>query len=342
VFFIKKDRLRINLILAVLYTSFNTSAQTVTNGNFTSGGAGWGCAPETNPESVYGGPGSNRVAEVDIEAGLCQTISGFTIGSLYQITFDCSRRTTCGPATQTLDFGIDGGALPTENISSTGAFSFTVEVFDFTATATSHTIDFNGTSAGTCGLIIDNIVISLVSALPIELLNFNASPINNEIVQLKWQTASENNNDYFTIERSENGTTWEEAALVDGAGNSSSILSYSASDSHPYIGISYYRLKQTDFDGQFEYSEIRSVNIERLENSQIEMYPNPIKNQITIHANSTELAEITIYNALGQDITLLALKIENGSSKLVLDVSSLSSGIYYIKTKTTTTKVYKE
>ena len=342
ILFTKKDILRINLILAMLFVSSSISAQTVTNGTFTSGTAGWGCSPETNPESVYGGTGSSRVAEIDAVAGLCQTISGFTIGSLYQISFDCSRRTNCGPATQTLDFGIDGGALVTQNISRTGAFNFTAEIFNFTATATSHTIDFNGTSAGTCGLIIDNIVISLVSALPIELLNFNASPINNEIVQLKWQTASENNNDYFTIERSKNGTTWEQVALVDGAGNSSSLLSYSISDSHLYIGISYYRLKQTDFDGQFEYSEIRSVNIERLENSQIEMYPNPVKNQITIFANSTELAEITIYNALGQDVTLLALKIEKSSRKLVLDVSSLSSGIYYIKTKTTANKVYKQ
>lgn len=338
----KNYRLSVILIAAILFVSSNISAQTVTNGAFTSATAGWGCSPETYPESVYGGTGSNRVAEVDAAAGLCQTISGFTIGSLYQITFDCSRRTSCGPATQTLDFGIDGGALATQNISRTGVFNFTAEIFNFTATATSHTIDFNGTSAGGCGLIIDNIVVSLVSALPIELLNFNASPINNEIVQLQWQTASENNNDYFTIERSKNGTTWEELALVDGAGNSSSLLSYSTSDTRPYIGISYYRLKQTDFDGQFEYSEIRSINIERLENSQIEMYPNPFKNQITILANSTELAEITIYNALGQDVTLLALKIEQFSGKLVLDVSSLSSGIYYVKTKTTANKVYKQ
>ena len=338
----KKDRLRINLILAMLFVSSNISAQTVTNGAFTSATSGWGCSPETNPESVYGGTGSNRVAEVDAAAGLCQTISGFTIGSLYQITFDCSRRTSCGPATQTLDFGIDGGALATQNISRTGAFNFTAEIFSFTATATSHTIDFNGTSAGTCGLIIDNIVISLVSALPIELLNFNASPITNEIVLLKWQTASETNNDYFTIERSQNGTTWQEIASLDGAGSSSTLLSYSATDNYPYIGISYYRLKQTDFDGQFEYSEIRSVNIERLENSQIELYPNPTSNQITIYANSTELAEITIYNALGQDVTLLTLKIEKDSNQLVLDFSSLSSGIYYIKTKTTANKVYKQ
>lgn len=341
ILYTKKDRLRIVLILVMLFVSSTITAQTVTNGNFTSGGTGWGCSPETNPESVYGGSGSNRVAEVDAAAALCQTIPGFTIGSLYQITFLCSRRTSCGPATQTLDFNIDGGALPTQSISRTGVFNFTTEIFNFTATATSHTIDFDGTSAGTCGLIIDDIVISLVSALPIELLNFNAFPINNEIVQLSWKTASEMNNDYFTIERSKNGNSWEEIVTLDGAGNSSSLLSYSTNDNHPYMGISYYRLKQTDFDAQFEYSDIRSLNIERLGNSQTEMYPNPVNNQITIHANPSDLKEITIYNALGQDVTLLARKIEKEDGKLVLDFSNLGSGIYYIKTKTTTKKVHK-
>jgi hypothetical protein len=331
----KNYRLSVILIAAILFVSSNISAQTVTNGAFTSATAGWGCSPETYPESVYGGTGSNRVAEVDSAAGLCQTISGFTIGSLYQITFDCSRRTSCGPATQTLDFGIDGGALATQNISRTGVFNFTAEIFNFTATATSHTIDFNGTSAGTCGLIIDNIVVSLVSALPIELLNFNASPINNEIVQLQWQTASENNNDYFTIERSKNGTTWEELALVDGAGNSSSLLSYSTSDTRPYIGISYYRLKQTDFDGQFEYSAIKSVNLKKLSGESVEIYPNPTDNQITITGNINELSEIRIFNLLGQDVTNLTTINHINKSKVTIDLSQLTKGMYYIKTRTT-------
>lgn len=157
-----KNRLILNLFLAMLFVSSNISAQTVTNGTFTSGSTGWGCSPETNPQSVYGGggpSGSNRVAEVDSKAGLCQTISGFTIGSVYNVTFDCSKRVPCGPPIQTLDFSIDGGALAPQNITRTGTFGFTAETFNFTATATSHTIDFNGT----CGLIIDNIVISQLS-----------------------------------------------------------------------------------------------------------------------------------------------------------------------------------
>ena len=338
-----KYRLRINLVLAVLFVISNINAQSVTNGEFTSASSGWSCSPETNPESIYGGNGSNTVAEVDAAAGLCQTISGFTVGSLYKITFDCSRRTSCGPATQTLDFGIDGGALATQTVSRTGAFNLTAEFFSFTATATSHTIDFNGTSAGTCGLIIDNIVISLVSVLPVELLSFNASPMNNEIVQLKWQTASETNNDYFTLERSQNGTAWEEVSSLDGAGNSSALLSYSATDSYPYTGISYYRLKQTDFNGQFEYSQIRSVRIDQSDNSTIEIYPNPTKNNIIVSGNISELEQIKVYNSLGQDVSaFVSITGNNELEATVVDLSKLIAGIYYLKTKTTSNMIYKQ
>ena len=176
--------------------------------------------------------------------------------------------------------------------------------------------------------------------LPIELLNFSAVPINNELVKLNWQTGAEINNDYFTIERSRNGDKWQEISRVDGAANASSLISYSVTDKHPYTGVSYYRLKQTDFDGKFENSEIKSVNINSKNNFQI--FPNPTNNQITILGKQVELREIVIYNTLGQDVTSLTQKIVKNGEQLVIDLSKLSSGVYYIKTKTTSNKVYKQ
>lgn len=95
-------------------------------------------------------------------------------------------------------------------------------------------------------------------ALPIELISFDAS-LNNNNVDLYWATASEYNNDFFTIERSTDGLNWEHVTIVSGAGNSTQRLDYYIQDSRPLSGISYYRLKQTDFDGAFEYSNIVSV-----------------------------------------------------------------------------------
>ena len=96
------------------------------------------------------------------------------------------------------------------------------------------------------------------TALPIELLYFNATP-NQSVVDLTWATASELNNDFFTVERSIDGLTWENVVTVNGAGTTTQRNNYSAVDTRPVAGLSYYRLKQTDFDGAFTYSEIRSV-----------------------------------------------------------------------------------
>lgn len=95
--------------------------------------------------------------------------------------------------------------------------------------------------------------------LPIELLHFSAQPANGEIV-VEWSTAAEINNDFFTIERSTDGNSWEPLAFVNGAGNTNYVIDYTYTDSNPIEGVSYYRLKQTDFDGQYEYFAPVAVN----------------------------------------------------------------------------------
>jgi hypothetical protein len=93
---------------------------------------------------------------------------------------------------------------------------------------------------------------------PIELISFAAFP-HSEGVQLEWITASELNNDYFTIERSQSGEGFEPVNTVRGAGTKSNQSKYSLLDSNPLAGTSYYRLKQTDFDGKSTYSDLVEV-----------------------------------------------------------------------------------
>jgi hypothetical protein len=97
--------------------------------------------------------------------------------------------------------------------------------------------------------------------LPIELTKFSAQLIKNHVLLL-WQTATEINNDYFEVERSVDGFEWEIIDRVKGAGNSNIILNYTSVDKYPKTGVSYYRLKQTDYDGTFAYSKIESINYE--------------------------------------------------------------------------------
>ena len=95
-------------------------------------------------------------------------------------------------------------------------------------------------------------------ALPIELLSFTGEQHNENNI-LKWITASETNNDYFTVERSFDAINFEEVGIVDGAGNSISTLNYSLIDNRPFDGVTYYRLTQTDFDGNHQSFGLISV-----------------------------------------------------------------------------------
>ncbi len=327
------------LFIVVLIANTKTVAQNFTNGNFNSQASGWGCNPEANNvERTYGGSSTtNRVAEVDASAGLCQTVSGFTVGYIYTLSLDVSRRTNCGPTYQAMSVTISNGALSTSVSRNGGGFAFTKETFAFTATSTSHTFTFAGTTTGTCGLIVDNISLAF-TALPVELVSFSCKEIAHSAL-IEWETASELDNDYFSIERSRNSIDWETLALVGGAGTSNHQINYSYADENPLSGQSYYRLKQTDYNGEFSYSDIESVNFDP--STQIKIYPNPTVNYITIEWNTIEEPEYNISNLFGENLTdQIASNFLNGKTQL--DLSSLRAGIYIITTKVNTYKVYKQ
>lgn len=110
--------------------------------------------------------------------------------------------------------------------------------------------------------------------LPIELVSFNGS-YEQPVVVLDWKTASELNNDYFTIERSASGVQFEELGKVPGAGTTSQPRSYSFVDASPFPKQTYYRLKQTDYNGASEYSEIIRVETSQDKERKMSVYPNP-------------------------------------------------------------------
>lgn len=125
------------------------------------------------------------------------------------------------------------------------------------------------------------------TTLPISLLSFDATANQNQ-VNLSWATASEKNNDFFTIERTVDGIDFEEVGKVAGQGNSSLKNEYTFSDTRPKNGISYYRLKQTDYNGESEYFEVKSVNIQKGDFVS-NVYPNPaVMNRTTVFVEKNE------------------------------------------------------
>lgn len=326
--------------LAIIITALTNSAysQTITNGNFNSSATGWGCSPEAIYfETTYGGSnGSNRVAEVDQEAGLCQTVSGFNIGALYRLTFSLSRRTTCGPTLQSMNVTVSGGAASQAFSRNGNGFGFSTETIIFTATSTSHTITFTSTITGTCGLIVDNIGVSVVSNLPVEWVDLKAVLQKDHSVQTMWTTESEANSDFFTVEKSTDGDNWAEVATTEAAGMSTERLDYAVTDPQPFSGLSYYRVKQTDRDGNFSYSGIVSV-FNDASQEEISVFPNPSDAEITI----TGIGEnFRFVDSFGKEVQCLL--ISGAQEKNIrLDISQLQKGIYYLISPAGTVPVYR-
>lgn len=133
--------------------------------------------------------------------------------------------------------------------------------------------------------------------LPVELLYFN-SRIEGDYVELIWSTASELNNDYFTLERSRNGKIFELLSNIGGNGTTSISSNYSYIDKDPYLGLSYYRLTQTDYDGQTEVFPIISVLHNPSEN-EFSVTPNPLKsNLVNIKSSGFDKDEMTELNII--------------------------------------------
>lgn len=177
--------------------------------------------------------------------------------------------------------------------------------------------------------------------LPIELLDFNAAACGSK-VKLDWSTATEVNNDYFTVERSLDALNFSAIGVVDGAGNSTSTRFYELMDNEPYGGTSYYRLKQMDFDGNYSYSNIEAVNLSGMDI--IQVFPNPASNEVKFLLGSSEKVDITIdiYDMLGRTVYRDTKHIEDDLTIYSVDVDRYPAGVYMICVSTNDKKVFTQ
>jgi len=169
--------------------------------------------------------------------------------------------------------------------------------------------------------------------LPVDLLYFNAKA-NSKAVALEWETASEINNDYFEVLRSEDGESFEHVEQVIGQGTKSTNTRYLEEDAKPLPGVSYYKLKQVDFDGKFTFSETKSVRFEDL-NIFFNIYPNPTSGEeININLKSENIqgsVTIEIQNIQGRKLFDETFRVDSDSDTfltLYLSQMRLSPGPY--------------
>ncbi len=173
--------------------------------------------------------------------------------------------------------------------------------------------------------------------IPVELTSFAASVING-MIYLNWQTATETNNAGFEIQRSSEKSNWTEIGFVTGNGTTAEIQNYSYTDQKPNNGVNYYRLKQIDYDGSYEYSKVIEVDLTVPQQFVLEQnYPNPFNPVTMINYQLPENSFVTlkIYDLIGNLVTALVNEEQSaGRYALPFDASGLASGFYFYTIKT--------
>lgn len=176
--------------------------------------------------------------------------------------------------------------------------------------------------------VFDNLFVAEIepTALPIELLDIQLTNNLDGTVDLHWSTASEINNEWFEIQRSRDGQNWIELTTMLGAGNSVQVLRYTFTDENPLPGISYYRLKQIDYDGQFTFSPV--IANKSAQREQVVVYPNPTRDLLYVKNVQSNLQSAQLIGPSGQATTVPV--VQSGPQRWQMNLTSLPSGIYFL------------
>ncbi len=276
-----------------------------------------------------------NVASDDYDFALYQSSSCGSLGSPVRCSFAANTGNTgmdnalnlatntavCGPANNGSDLNEDVcGNAWTDTKPVINGETYYLMVNKWSPGGSGFTLDWMLSGGTTLNCLI----------LPIELLSFKAE-LQDAHVEINWATSAEINNDFFTVEKSRDAFEFTPFQIVDGAGNSSMILNYNTIDDKPFEGISYYRLKQTDFDGRFTYSQTIPVEFKnRIDH--FEIYPNPATDDILLmHFNSrATVTTIKILDVSGKLVLSKTVDTDKGIQKTHLDVSSFDSGVYVV------------
>ena len=175
--------------------------------------------------------------------------------------------------------------------------------------------------------------------LPIELDTWEVTTLSKSVF-LEWSTATETNNDIFTIERSDNGITWSEIGIIEGSGTTSTAKQYSFEDTKPIDGTSYYRLKQTDFNGDYSYTSVKCITRAEDNDNAFIAYSNTVINAFILEGEQIAAYPIELYSIMGKKISAVLFNTIN-ASKVVISIQNIPSGTYVIKACNTTKTIVK-
>lgn len=336
----------------------NTGGGTnVAVGGLTRGtGMGTGGSPASN---AWGGV-CGTVCTTSAQAVTANQFATFTItpDATYKVSFSQLtlnyRRSGSGASSGELQYAINSGTytpIVTMSFSSTSTAGGTIAPVTLSTVtalqnvAAGNTVHFrialynNSGNTGTWYVYNTGMSISGSVALPVELVDFSAKVSNNK-AHISFSTASEQNNAFFSIERSTDGVEFRSIGKVNGAGNSTETRNYAFTDDKPAAGVNFYRLKQVDFDGKFEYSNIVSVTVGKTGN--ITLSPVPAQDQLHVNLE-TALVNDGSWQLLDNTGRLIQSgTIPAETFDFNVDVTTLTPGAYFLRMMDGQTVVTKQ
>ncbi|MDX1445127.1 T9SS type A sorting domain-containing protein [Lishizhenia sp.] len=229
-------------------------------------------------------------------------------------TYDCDGCTmTCGGSTTTCFLNLSGGAYIEEQ-------NYCCQDNSNTAISTASPFLIDSATIFICG-----------QPLPVELLSFSGKALKNGNNEITWVTATEMNNDYFLLEKSLDGTQWVTLEKVKGAGYSEQEISYTVVDETALLGVSYYRLKQVDYNGDHQYFGPISIH-QKIGDHVLSTYPNPTKDILNVRSTKElTLSNFRFTSLSGKNIANLINLEEISSQHVRLNLAHLPDGVYLLQ-----------
>ncbi|MCE7996543.1 MAG: T9SS type A sorting domain-containing protein [Roseivirga sp.] len=249
-----------------------------------------------------------------------------TVGSV-QLTYDLS--TITGPlGVGTNNFNLLRLLVDNDGDFTNGVTFISPSSVDGSANTATFTVDFTSGQYYTLGSTES-------AALPVTLIAFTAINDNNEQVIINWTSVEETGNAFYSIERSHDASHFQKIGSIPGAGNSQSVLEYTFTDKSPVSGHSYYRLRQTDFNGKSTTTEVSHVFIESAASSEFRIYPNPVNSgetlKVSYHSNREEKVVVQFISSQGKLIKTSEYLLFQGSHYFTSGTTGFSPGVYLIK-----------
>ena len=299
-----------------------TEAETVAPGN------NYDClSTSPNPTWYYMEIQTSGIVAIDITAG--SDVDFALWGPYSNLT---NAQSACGSLPVPADCSYSISATEQANTNATAGDVYILLVTNYANVSQGITLNSaaSNTALTNCSIV-----------LPITLINFEGVNIGNKN-KLKWTTSSEINNDYFVIESSENSIDFMEIGRVVGAGNSNNQLSYTFNDMKPAANTMYYRLKQVDFNGQFEYFNI--ISVKSATKFEVNIYPNPSKNNLFFDLSVTKDQILTfVYTDIIGNKHKEIVILDNGANTYKSRIfNKLNNGIYFVQIIDKDNKIIKQ